>query len=188
MLKPPKAGALSVDEIDDPLSVEELEVAVSTANDKERLIGLVTAPFAALISLITVFSKINNDPAARLKSGQINPLHTSTTVYEELLLLLVVMSILILVLSLLRKRLFLGIVVALYGLAVFNLKFYGFGVPFIMVGAWLLVRAYRLQRNLKEATGELPGGYGGSRRAGRNSGISGPSANKRYTPPTSARR
>ena len=45
---------------------------------------------------------------------------------------------------------------ALYGLAVFNLHYWGFGVPFILVGAWLLVRAYRLQRDLREATGDAP--------------------------------
>ena len=42
---------------------------------------------------------------------------------------------------------------ALYGLAVFNLHWWGFGVPFVLVGAWYLVRAYRAQRALKEATG-----------------------------------
>ncbi len=38
-----------------------------------------------------------------------------------------------------RKRFFLGIAMALYGLSVFNLHYWGFGVPFLMVGAWLLV-------------------------------------------------
>ena len=33
---------------------------------------------------------------------------------------------------LLRKRLFLGIATALYGLAIFNLHYWGFGIPFIM--------------------------------------------------------
>ena len=51
-----------------------------------------------------------------------------------------------------RKRLYLGIVTAMYGLAIFNLHYWGFGVPFVMVGAWYLVRAYRLHRNLKEST------------------------------------
>ena len=57
----------------------------------------------------------------------------------------------ILVASLLRKRLFQGITMALYGLAVFNLRFWGFGVPFLLAGAWYLVRAYRLQQALKRA-------------------------------------
>ena len=55
-----------------------------------------------------------------------------------------------------RKRLYLGMVIALYGLAVFNLHYWGFGIPFVMAGAWLLVRAYRLQRDLRVATGDLP--------------------------------
>ena len=45
-----------------------------------------------------------------------------------------------------------GIVTSLYGLAIFNLHYWGFGVPFVMVGAWYLVRTYRLHRKLKEAT------------------------------------
>ena len=61
------------------------------------------------------------------------------------------MAVLILVSSLLRKRLFQGITLALYGLAVFNLRFWGFGVPFLLAGAWYLVRAYRLQQALKRA-------------------------------------
>jgi hypothetical protein len=93
-----------------------------------------------------------------------------------------------LVMAMLRKRLFLGIVMALYGLAVFNLHYWGFGVPFIMGGAWLLVRAYRLQRDLREATGEpsRPGvrGSGG----GANPRTSSSKANKRYTPPTASSR
>jgi len=56
-----------------------------------------------------------------------------------------------------RKRLFLGVVMALYGLSMFNLPpNWGFGIPYLLAGAWLLVRAYRLQRELKVATGELP--------------------------------
>ena len=71
---------------------------------------------------------------------------------------------------------------ALYGLAVFNLHYWGFGIPFILAGAWYLVRAYRLQRDLKEATGDVPGtrpgpvgAWSDRRRATR--------PNKRYTPP-----
>ena len=66
---------------------------------------------------------------------------------------------------------------ALYGLAIFNLHWWGFGVPFVLVGAWYLVRAYRAQRDLKEATGgRTERGTGGSGTA--------PMASKRYTPPS----
>ena len=83
----------------------------------------------------------------------------------------------------LRKRLFLGISMALYGLAVFNLHYWGFGVPFLLLGAWLLVRAYRLQRDLKEANGEGPARGGARRRgSGGSARSSRPQPNKRYTP------
>jgi hypothetical protein len=64
---------------------------------------------------------------------------------------------------------------ALYGLAVFNLRYWGFGVPFVMVGAWYLVRAYRLQQELKRTAGDTP--------SARTNGAR-PRSNKRYTPPT----
>ena len=59
----------------------------------------------------------------------------------------------ILVSALWRKRLFLGIALALFGLAVFNLHYWGFGVPFLLAGAWYLVRAYRFQQELKRVEG-----------------------------------
>jgi hypothetical protein len=78
-----------------------------------------------------------------------------------------------------RKRLFLGISMALFGLAVFNLHYWGFGVPFLLAGAWYLVRAYRFQQELKRAeTGSPPP------RAKRSTNGSRPRSNKRYTPPT----
>ena len=67
-----------------------------------------------------------------------------------------------------RKRLLLGIASALYGLSFFNLHYWGFGVPFILIGSWYLVRAYRLQQKLKLAkAGRRPGTVGsGGRPAG----------------------
>ena len=71
----------------------------------------------------------------------------------------------------------LGIVLALYGLSVFNLHYWGFGVPFLLIGSWYLVRTYRISQRLKLAkSGETSaGGSGPARRA---------QPNKRYTPPT----
>ena len=40
---------------------------------------------------------------------------------------------------------------ALYGLSIFNLHFWGFGVPYLLFGSWYLVRAYRLEQKLKLA-------------------------------------
>jgi hypothetical protein len=88
------------------------------------------------------------------------------------------LAVLILVSSMMRKRLFQGITLALYGLAVFNLRYWGFGIPFVLAGAWYLVRAYRLQQELKRAEAGSPGA---SRAKGVSSGPR-PRANKRYTP------
>ena len=147
-------------------SVEEIEADVRYANDKERAIGLIAAPVAALVGLIISSASITY---ARNH-------HQSVTVYDELTYVLLGLSVLILATAWWRKRLFLGITLAMYGLAVFNLHYWGFGVPFLMVGAWYLVRAYRIQQELKRATGAVPP-------RARTNGTRARS-NKRYTPPS----
>ncbi len=157
--------------VTDERSVEELEEAIARSDDKERAIGFIAAPLAALIGIAISSSAINYAKTH----------HESTSTYTELTYVILGMSVLILVASAMRKRLFQGITMALYGLAVFNLKYWGFGVPFVMVGAWYLVRAYRLQQALKKAEA-APGG--GPKRASRPTNGSRPRSNKRYTPPT----
>ncbi len=67
---------------------------------------------------------------------------------------------------------------ALYGLSLFNLHYWGFGIPFIIGGSWYLVRSYRLSEKLKLAKADAgpdgPRGPAGAR----------PRPSKRYTPPT----
>jgi hypothetical protein len=162
--------------------IEELEESVRSADDKERLIGLIAAPIAAAIGILVISALISNDPSALLKNGQVNRLHVSVSLYEGLEVVLFVLSLLMLAMAWLRKRLLLGIVLAMYGLAVFNLHYWGFGVPFILAGAWLMVRAYRLQRDLREATDALPP------RSGRAASGSRPQSGKRSTPPASPRK
>lgn len=163
-----------------PPTVEELQEASRAANDKERAIGLLVAPIGALIAFLVIHADITNDPAQYLKNGSVNPKYTPVATYHELLVVLLVLAVAMLAAAWFRKRLFMGVVAALYGLAVFNLHWWGFGVPFVLVGAWYLVRAYRIQRDLKAA------GVGPGRAAGRPSpgGTAQPRASKRYTPPS----
>jgi hypothetical protein len=172
----------------EPQTADEIRSSIRSADDKERLIGLIAAPWAAAIGILVGSDLVAHDPAARLRNGLVNPLHVSVGLYHEVLAALVVLSIVMLVTALLRKRLYLGIVMALYGLTVFNLHYWGFGVPFVMGGAWYLMRAYRFQKELREVTG-------GSTRRGRSpakevalAGTGRAHASKRYTPPSSARR
>ena len=169
-------------EEDEEHSVEELEAIVRTANDKERLIGLFAAPWAAAIALIITNALIANDPVAKLSDGKANPLHVSVGLYHEVLVALMVLALLMLGFAWFRKRLQLGIVLALYGITVFNLRYWGFGIPFAIAGAWYLVRAYRFNRRLREARGDVP------RYGNRSSRTSRPQANKRYTPPVTRSR
>jgi Ca2+/Na+ antiporter len=158
----------------DDRTVEELEAAIRSSDDKERAIGLIAAPLAAIVGIIVSSATIQN---ARNH-------HDSTTVFVELTYVILGMAVLILVSSLLRKRLFQGITLALYGLAVFNLRFWGFGVPFLLAGAWYLVRAYRLQQALKRAEGDSPSRAPRSKGSTTRTNGARPRPNKRYTPPT----
>ncbi len=158
------------------LSGEELQIEAKQANDKERAIGLLAGPLATIIAFLVIHNLVVNDPAARLSNGAVKSSHVSTSTYSELFIVLIVLSFGMTAMALWRKRLFLGIAAALYGLAIFNLHYWGFGAPFVLVGAWYLVRTYRLNRNLKESTaGEL------------SATSSGPASNKRYTPPSRVR-
>lgn len=153
-------------EVDEgPQTVEELQALSRGLDDKERLIGLAAAPLAGVIAILVVGSY-----------GSKSASH-ATTVDSSLFLVLFGLAIVTLGCAWFRKRLLLGIALALYGLSVFNLHYWGFGVPFLLIGSWYLVRAYRIQQKLKLANaGDVAtGGTGPSRRA---------QPNKRYTPPT----
>jgi hypothetical protein len=167
----------------DALSVEELEAANRAADDKERLVGLLGAPFAAGIGIIVIATLITNDPPAFLKNGQVNKLHVSVGTYHTLELVLLALAFAMLATAWFRKRLLLGIVMALYGLAVFNLHYWGFGIPFILAAAWLLMRSYRLQRELREANGDIATRPGARRNSRSPHTGAARRPNKRYTPP-----
>jgi hypothetical protein len=154
-----------------PTTVAEIEAAIKRADDKERLIGLLAAPVAALIGLLVVASLIAHDPKEVTK-------HVSPSLYTELGAVTMALALAMLAAAWFRKRTALGIAMALYGLSIFNLHYWGFGLPFIIGGAWYLVRAYRLSEKLKFAkAGDGPGRTTGSAPPR-------PQPSKRYTPPT----
>jgi hypothetical protein len=154
-------------------ALEEVQEDIARASDKERAIGLIAAPIAAALSFIIIGTLIHNDPPLGAKN------YVDPSLYHTLQLVLLGLSVAIMATALWRKRLFLGIGMAMYGLAVFNLHYWGFGVPFLMAGAWYLVRAYRFNQELKR----LGGSVTPSRRVARPTMGVRPRANKRYTPP-----
>jgi hypothetical protein len=160
-----------------PTTIPELEAAVKRADDKERLVGLLLAPVAAAIALFLVARLEAHDPKA-IVNGQIDKLHVSPSLYLELGAVTLALALVMLGAAWLRKRIALGIAMALYGLSIFNLHYYGFGFPYILAGAWYLVRAYRLSEKLKHARLDQPGAAGGGAAAPP------PQPSKRYTPPT----
>lgn len=161
----------------EPTTVPEIEAAIKRANDKERAIGLIGAPVAAAIALLVVSALVSHDPSALYSNGQVDPKHVNPSLYEELGAVTLGLSLLMLAAAWFRKRLLLGITMALYGLSIFNLHYWGFGIPFILGGAWYLVRAYRLSERLKQAkAGDPIGGSGGRGTTSRSQ------PSKRYTP------
>jgi hypothetical protein len=164
-----------------PVPLEALEAEARSATDKERLIGLLLAPWAALIGILISAQLVHHDPAARLASGLANPRHVNVSFYHEVLIAMLVLAVAMLVSAWFRKRLFLGVTMALFGLTVFNLHYWGFAVPYLLCAGWLLVRGYRLQRSVREASvatvteGATATPTARPRRA-----------NKRYTPPAAS--
>jgi hypothetical protein len=153
-------------------SVDEVREDLRRSNDKERTIGFVVAPVAAIVGITISSASIDY---ARTH-------HQNVHVYDELTYVLLALAALILVASLLRKRLFQGITIALFGLAVFQLhySYVGFAAPFVLVGAWYMVRVYRLQQELRRSEADA----GGARRNSVSpSKGPGPRPSKRYTPP-----
>ena len=136
-----------------PPTVEQLEDANRYADDKERMSA--SSPPGLRVDRDPYRRRRHpprpSRPAARRAK---NKAHVAQSVYTELLLVLLALAVVMLVTAWFRKRLYLGVAMALYGLAVFNLKYWGFGVPFLLFGAWLMVRSYRAQKALREATGD----------------------------------
>src|ERR1700689_5886579 len=155
-------------------SVDEIEAEINRSNDKERVIGLIAAPVAAIVGLIISSASVNY---ARSHDQSVG-------VYEKLTYVLLGLAILILLTSWLRKRLFQGITLALFGLAIFQLHYtyVGFAAPFLLAGAWYLIRAYRLQQELKRA--EAAGPAAPRSKASPSAAAPRPRRNKRYTPPS----
>src|SRR5277367_4536318 len=155
--------------------VDEVEAEISRSNDKERLIGLIAAPVAAIVGLVISSASVNYAQSH----------NQSTGVYEKLTYVLLALAILILLASWLRKRLFQGITLALYGLAIFQLHYtyVGFAAPFLLAGSWYLIRAWRLQQELKKAEAAGPQAPR-PKGAATNAAAPRPRRNKRYTPPS----
>jgi hypothetical protein len=149
---------------DGPKTVDEIEASIARANDKERLIGLIGAPIAGAIGLVVMQSLV----ASNAKSY--------SSVSLTLTLTLLGLAAVMLAAAWFRKRLYMGLAMVLYGLSIFNLHFWGFGVPYLLFGSWYLVRAYRLQQSLKLAKED-----GSSGRSGTVQRQAQPS--KRFTPP-----
>ena len=137
-------------EVAPPRSVEELEEDNRSMTDVERLIGLIMAPLAAVVTLILISQYVNN-----WKTQHPGNTHVPSA-YGELLLVFLILSALIMVAAWFRKRMYTGLAIALFGLSIFSLnwKWLPIAGPFVLAGAWYLVRAYRAQQAVRLAGGD----------------------------------
>ena len=169
-------------EVAPPRSVEELEADNRSMTDVERLIGLVMAPLAAVVTLILISQYVNN-----WKNQHPGQAHVPSS-YSELFVVFLILAALIMVAAWFRKRMYTGLAIALFGLSIFSLnwKWLPIAGPFVLVGAWYLVRAYRAQQAVKLAGGDPSRWSPRAKDAGSAAppGPSAPQPNKRYTPPT----
>jgi hypothetical protein len=163
----------------DERSAEELQYAIRYADDRERAVGLIAGPVSALISFIVIGSMINRNSQPTTAAKNFVPAST----YHWVLLVFLALAVVILVSAWWRKRMAMAISLALYGVGLFQLGWLGFAVPFVLAGAWYLVRAFRLQQTFTKAEAEESGT---ARSTARSNGGSKPRAraNRRYTPPT----
>lgn len=141
---------------------EEAAARARRMDDQERLVGLSMAPLAGLIAILVHAHQVANNPPVG------SPHHVSVALALELEVVLLVLAVVMLAGSWFARRFVVGVAAALYGLAVFNLHWWGFGIPFVLMGAFFLVRQYRAQQELKNQ---------------KPSGRSPRPGNKRYTPP-----
>ena len=125
-------------------------MSAQRADDRERLAGVVAAPLAALLDFVVVGVLAARDRIAHLG--------VPATRYEELEVVLLVLTAGILASAVLRRRVLLGAALGLQGLALFDLRFWGFAVPFVAAGAWLLARAYRSREAAPDPEVQDPGG------------------------------
>lgn len=172
MLKPVDPETARPRRPEEPRSAADVEAEARSADDTERLVGLFAAPVAAALAIVISSVLVSDNPAAHLANGQLNPKHVNPATYHTLEIVLLGLALAMLASAWFRKRTLIAICMALYGLGVFNLHYWGFGIPYILGAAWLLMRSYRLTREVREAGG-----------GARSSGSGRPGANKRYTPP-----
>ncbi len=210
-----------------PLTDAELKRRITMLDPTERKLGNFAALLAAIVSVLLTWRGVSNPKLAVPKPTKPGRNHScpsnyqyavvhgkgtclgilhSSTYWTLLLVIMLLFALAMFVTTRIGRRAPLGFAAAMTGLA-YDTQVGILGLPFLIFGGWLLVRAYRVQKwgttNSKEAAqkaGEAraarkagtapPASAGGSRtqtrRGKKDSTPPGarvaPSPNKRYTP------
>lgn len=159
--------------------------AVDRLDDREKRFSFAAAGGSILFGVIIYLSETNN-PHFRLAKNQLTP--------QTILWIGIVSGLLLLVATIVGRRAPVGFLAFFTGMAYLG-SFPFLGLPFFLVGGWLIYRSYKFQR--EKATEARETGSPRSRaaaapgRSRRSPGKAGASssrqakaeANKRYTPP-----
>ncbi|HUZ09773.1 MAG TPA: hypothetical protein VMU76_06350 [Acidimicrobiales bacterium] len=241
-LNPPKAKAQAKaqaqgreEQPERELTDAEKRARITQIDDTERKLGYAASILAAVIALITFVPFINNPALTIQKTTAPLKGHTCPTHYEYAkvsghftcvanvthprsywlteLAILLIFAVAVFITTRIRRRAALAFATLMTGLAMLSVVQSVLAFPFIFLGGWLLIRAWRVQR-YGSPTAKGPtrtkddGGTGGARGTGtkpaaaRGNGRSGrgrrgakkpagptrPAPSKRYTPKAPPRR
>jgi hypothetical protein len=186
----PTLGARFLKSLEGPAQKGNTKRAVEQLDDRERLYSFIAAGLAVVLGLVIYFVETENKNF-RLAKGQLTP---QTTLAVGL-----VSGALLFGATWLGRRAPVGFI-SLFAFLFFGTRYF-VGVPFLLLGAWLLYHSYKVQKeatalrkaNRSAGTDTPPSGSNRSTRAKpsptkadrstrTSKGPARPEANKRYTP------
>jgi hypothetical protein len=186
LLEPRAAGSAPRADPYEDMSVDELRHAMKHLDDRERVFPLFIGPLLAVLDLVLTIVTLHSNPAVGHKG------HVAPSSILALGIGSAAVALVVVVAAVFRRRSF----------TIFALLFAGYGggfvtmIPSWFVAGWLFVRFNRMQKSLVAKTG---GPAAARQRVGRERAErtgrpffgrkekapppSGPTPNKRYTPP-----
>ncbi|MGO9344039.1 MAG: hypothetical protein ACLP6E_16235 [Acidimicrobiales bacterium] len=184
-----RSGAAAYDD----MKTSELTTLMRKLDDKERRFAMAAAPLGAVLALVLTIITLKHDPVGK---G-----HEATSVITLDGILSVVFAACVFATAWFRRRSLTAFALLFLG---YSLGLIGIGIPFLILGGYLLFRAWRIQKVLTSrgvntrtrSPAKSPAERGASRNQprsqkagqGTKGGGSRPVQNKRYTPPKPAPR
>jgi hypothetical protein len=159
-----------------PLPAREVKILVDGLDTTERNLGIGAVVLAVVLDLVNFYVN-RHSPTKTIRSAA----------DFELISNLIFAGILALGLGL-RRRALLGFGAFFFGLeTAFTEKEISLGLPFLLFGGWLILRASQKQKQSRPAGGAKAGSRPSSTAKSKTTSTGRPKASKRYTPPQRSR-